>query len=73
MVLSDWDKIKIQDDNRDFWVKFYNRENGRSIHVCSQIGNKMIYVEMAWLTHKYKLFSTRIKALEYAKECMRCN
>ena len=73
MALKDWKKIKIQDGNKDFWVKYRNEKNRREIHIANQSHGTKYYVEMRWTTHKYKLFNTKQEALKYAEEHMRCN
>ena len=71
MALKDWKKIKIQDDNKSFWIKYRNEKVKREIHIANQNYGKSYYVEMLWLTPKYKLFKTKQPAITYAKAYMK--
>lgn len=66
-----WKKIVIQDNERDFWIKYRDEKNKREIHIANQSYGNKYYVEMAWLTPKYQLFDTKQEAINYAKSYMK--
>lgn len=71
-----WKKITIQDDNRDFWVKYRNEKKKQEIHI-SKIRyphRGTFFVVQPYLNMKHKSyamkFRTKEKALTFAKQYM---